>query len=157
MLKEKEFKSWEAEKGKLYDEINENQQLSKNLNDLITTRDEQVKDLEDKLKQSKRDHNTLADELKTHFQTELDKYIRLRDNQYEQEKEALINVLKEEHNKNLISYKEALGSKNHDIENLKESNQRLKKLTSNLKVEKEKYFKEKKNGNQKLNILKINI
>jgi len=133
----------EETKNKITQELTESHQLQTQLTNLIEKREKEVKTLEESLKEVTENQANCEEELKDQFQEELNKYIRLRDNQYEQEKTELINVLKEEHKKNLIQYKEALGAKNHDIETLKESTTRLKHIIQNLKNDKEEIEKEK--------------
>merc|ERR1719272_261145 len=96
------------------------------------------------LKQMKNVQTTFEAHLRKQFQEELDRYIRIRDGQYKEERKELTEVLKEDKKKSLANFKEAITTKNHDIENLKESNRRLKYIIQNLKKKKEEASKGQK-------------
>jgi len=139
-----QIKMLEKSKTKLQSQLGDSHHLQNNLTELMNKKDQEVRELESQVKEMRQQAGSLEAKLKVEMKVELGKHLRIRDSQHVQEIGRLTESMKAEHKKNVADYKEAVMAKNHDIENLKESNTRMKKVVNSLKQEKETLLKEKR-------------
>jgi len=150
-------KAMEEAKAKLEAQLAESHHLQKKLTELMNKRDAEVRELETQLKKMRDQATSLEDKLKVEMTGELAKHLRIRDGQHVQEISRLAESMKEEHKKNLADYKEAVMAKNHDIENLKESNTRMKSVVEALKLDKERLVKERNENAARVRNLEVQL
>jgi len=155
--KTKSCAALERQNKKLNTELKETISVQNSLGGLLLKREEEVKLLEEDLRKMKEEQQQQETLLRDQFQEELNNYLKIRESEYQQEKDELIKVLKEEHAKNILSHKEILTSKNHDIENLKDTNARLKKISDGAQKEKDKFGKQKKKLESKVKKLDMQL
>lgn len=159
---EKKVKSTLEQKYKTFRNLLKTQKLQKTAIELMKTREKEVKILSLNVKNMKISQINLEEELRQQFQKELIKYVGIRKNYFEQEKEMIKKEWKERNKKKLNEYKKILILKEKDINLFKIIIQRFKKISQDLKKEKnkannsEKYWKEKSKKTKINKIIELN-